>query len=109
MRTFLIPASSEEQAWFLAADQTSLSHIPDSPFHGLVSLSRADLAASRGLEASDRRLQSKHFVSTFEWAAVRPLLPLRLAIPPDVPPWQPRRCRSYYNWLPQKRHSAPGI
>jgi hypothetical protein len=100
MRTFLIPASSEEQVLLPASDQTTLPHIPDSPFHDLVTLSRTDLAASRGLEASERRLLTQHFVSTFEWAAVRPLLPLRLIVPSDVPPWRSRRCRSYYKWLP---------
>ena len=48
---------------------------------------------------------------------MRPLLPLRLLVapsqptdaqqPPTVPVWQPRRCRSYYQWLPpDDLHSA---
>ena len=100
MTTLLIPALSEERAFFLPPDQTELPCVPDSPFHNLVSLSRAEMAASRGMEAAERRLLTEHFVSTFSWSAIRPLLPLRLVVPSDVPPWRPRHCRSYYNWLP---------
>jgi hypothetical protein len=58
------------------------------------------MAESRGVEAPERRLLTKHFVCTFAWPAIRPLLPLRLVVPSDVPPWRPRHCRSYYKWLP---------
>ena len=100
MRTFLVPALSEEQALFVTSDQAELPRVPDSPFHNLIGLSRSDMVASRGLEASERRLLIENFVDTFTWSAVRPMLPLRLIVPPDVPPWRPRLCRSYYQWLP---------
>jgi hypothetical protein len=70
--------------------------LPDSPFHHLTSLSRADLAATRGLPAAERRLLTDRFVSTFQWETIRPLLPLQLELPPGVPPWRARVCRSQY-------------
>lgn len=88
MSTHLIPARS-------APDP-----IPDSPFHTLVGLSRADLKASRGLPAAHRRQLTDHFVDFFRWEALQPLLPLPLGPISDVPIWQPRRCRSHYVWLP---------
>jgi hypothetical protein len=100
MTTFLLPALSEERALFLAPDQGDLPCVPDSPFHDLVALSRRQMVESRGLEAPDRRLLTEHFVQTFTWSAVRPLLPLRLVVPRDVPSWKPRLCRSYYQWFP---------
>jgi hypothetical protein len=100
MTTLLIPALSEEGAFFLLPEQTELPCVPHSPFHDLVSLSRTEMAASRGLEAAERRLLTQHFGRTFAWSAIRPLLPLRLVVPADVPPWQGRRCRSSYRWLP---------
>ena len=100
MTTLLIPTRSVEQRSCLAWDQVGLPHVPDSPFHNLVGLSRTEMAESRGVEATDRRLLTKHFVSTFAWSAIRPLLPLQLVVPPNVPPWWPRHCRSYYKWLP---------
>jgi hypothetical protein len=45
-------------------------------------------------------LLTEDFVAFFEWEAIQPLLPFRLVIPAGVPPWQPRRCRSFYRWLP---------
>jgi len=74
--------------------------VPGSPFHRLTSLSRSELSAKRDMPAAKRRLLTGHFVSTFQWKAVRPLLPLRLEILPNVPPWRPRICRSHYVWLP---------
>ena len=71
----------------------------DSPFHRLTSLSRRDLAATRGVPAAQRRLLTEHFIDTFQWEAVRSLLPFRLVALPDVPSWEPRRCRSFYTWL----------
>jgi hypothetical protein len=96
----LIPTLSEERALSLSVNQTELPCVPDSPFHNLVGLSRTEMAASRGVEAPERRLLTEHFVSTFAWSAIRPQLPLRLVVPWDVRPWQPRHCRSYYRWLP---------
>ena len=103
MSAFLIPALSAEQALPLAPDPIGLPCVPDSPFHNLLGLSRTDMVASRELEAAERRLLTEHFVDTFQWSSVYPLLPLRLVIPPDVPPWQPRHCRSYYRWLPPEQ------
>ena len=100
MSAFLLPALSVEQALFLAPDQTSLPCVPNSPFHNLLGPSRTDLAASRELEAAERRLLTEHFVHTFQWASVSSLLPLQLVVPQNVPPWRPRPCRSYYKWLP---------
>jgi len=90
MSTVLLPAVEG-----LYPDQ-----VADSPFHRLTSLSRHDLAATRGLLAHERRLLTEQFRDTFQWEAVRSLLPLRLVALPDVPPWEPRRCRSFYIWLP---------
>ncbi len=82
----------------------------DSPFHRLTSLTRADLVANRDLPAAGRRLLSAHFVSTFQWETIRPLLPLQLVLPPDIPPWEARRCRSHYVWLPSDDiHSAADL
>ena len=80
--------------------QVELPAAVDSPFHRLVSLSRAELAATRGVPAAERRLLVKHFVATFQWTAIRPWLPLRLVISPGVPSWRSRFCRSFYTWLP---------
>ena len=93
MSTFLVPAPTETQV------VTSVV-VPDSPFHGLLGLSRQDLAATRDIPAAERRLLVQHFLTVFRWQAIQPLLPLRLGLRADVPPWQPRRCRSYYQWLP---------
>jgi hypothetical protein len=45
-------------------------------------------------------LLTEHFVDFFEWEAIQPLLPFRLVVPVEVPAWHPRRCRSFYRWLP---------
>jgi hypothetical protein len=74
--------------------------MPESPFHRLTTLPRSELAATRELPAADRRLLTKHLVSTFQWETVRPLLPLRLETIPDIRPWRSRTCRSHYLWLP---------
>jgi len=73
---------------------------PDSPFRALVGLMRADLAETRDLPAAERRQLTEPFCTTFAWDALRPHLPLRLAVPEGVPNWLPRWCRSYYQWLP---------
>ena len=106
MSAFLIPAPSVEQALFLAPGQTSLPRVQNSPFHNLLGLSRTDLAASRELEAAERRLLTKRFVRAFQWSTVYSLLPLQLAVPQEVSPWRPRPCRSYYRWLPPKETLA---
>jgi len=74
--------------------------VPDSPFHRLTTLPRSRLVETRDVLAADRRQLTKHFTATFEWAAIRPLLPLRLDTPPDVRPWRRRLCRSHYAWRP---------
>ncbi|MBE9472181.1 MAG: hypothetical protein IMY75_08770 [Chloroflexi bacterium] len=72
----------------------------ESPFHRLTTLPRPELVSTRDVPADERRLLTEHFVSTFQWASVRPLLPLRLETVPDVRPWRSRICRSHYVWLP---------
>jgi hypothetical protein len=110
MSAFLIPALSAEQALPLAPDPIGLPCVPDSPFHNLLGLSRTDMVASRELEAAERRLLTEHFVDIFQWSSVYPLLPLRLVVPPGVPPWHPRHCRSYYRWLsPEQTLSADNL
>jgi hypothetical protein len=98
MTLFLVPAIEETQALVAPIDPVRLPTIPESPFHNLVGLSRHELAETRGLEAADRRLLTEHFVSTFQWSAIRPHLPLRLVIPWEVPAWHARFCRSHYTW-----------
>jgi len=73
---------------------------PDSPFHALVGLLRADLAETRDLPAAERRQLTEHFGATFAWDTLRPHLPLHLAVPEGVPHWLPRLCRSHYQWFP---------
>lgn len=103
MSSLWVPAPTPDQV-------LTASHLSDSPFHRLVGLSRTMLRATRDIPAAERRLLTPYFVETFCWAAVRPLLPLRLVVAPTqptgadqpagVPVWQPRWCRSYYQWLP---------
>jgi hypothetical protein len=100
MTLFFVPAVEETQALFAPTDPVRLPTVPESPFHNLVGLTRQELAGTRGMEACDRRLLTRHFVSTFPWSAISPLLPLRLVIPWDAPAWQPRFCRSHYVWSP---------
>lgn len=110
MSPFRIPALSAEQALVLPPEQRDRPCVPDSPFHDLLGLSRAEMAASRGLEAPERRLLTKRFVDTFQWTTVYPMLPLRLVVPPGVPSWRPRRCRSYYRWVaPERRLTAEDL
>jgi hypothetical protein len=79
----------------------------DSPFRQLPTLSRADLAATRELAAAERRQLSPQFVQTFAWETLRPLLPLRLELPPTAPIWRARSCRSQYVWLPPDDLQSP--
>lgn len=81
--------------------------VAESPFRALASLPRTDLAATRDLPAAERRLRLPAFVQTFAWDTLRPLLPLRLDLPPIAPPWHGRRCRSHYVWLPPEELAAP--
>jgi hypothetical protein len=110
MTTLLIPTLSEEQALLLTAKQTELPCVPESPFHNLVGLSRTEMVEARGTAAAERRLLTKHFVHTFAWSAIRPLLPLRLVVPADVPAWSGRRCRSSYSWIaPEEALTAEAL
>ncbi len=69
-----------------------------SPFQSLPRLTRAELAESCTRPAAERRLQLPHFVETFRWESIRPLLPLQLPTPGEAPVWCGRVCRSYYQW-----------
>jgi hypothetical protein len=80
-----------------------------APFHALTSLSFHDLQQTRDLPAAQRRLQVPHFVDLFQWRAIEPLLPFQLVMPPGVPPWQARICRSYYVWQPPEDLSTPEV
>jgi len=95
-----IPSLNTTQFVAQPTTESELPVVVDSPFHRLVGLSRADLAATRNVPAAERRLLVEHFVDSFQWSAIRPLLPLRLVTPPGAPPWQPRFCRSFYTWQP---------
>lgn len=81
-------------------EETGAPDVPESPFHQLGGLSRAQLAATRDVPAADRRLLIEDFVTAFQWETILPLLPLRLVVPADVRPWRARLCRSRYLWLP---------
>ena len=74
-----IPDLSADQRLAPPATQSELPTVVDSPFHRLVSLPRAELTTTRDLPAAERRLLVKHFVASFQWSTIRPLLPLRLA------------------------------
>jgi hypothetical protein len=67
--------------------------MPDSPFHRLQILSRSELAETRTIPASERRLLIPNFAGLFRFEAIRPLLPLQLPTPGDLPPGQGRVCR----------------
>jgi hypothetical protein len=81
-------------------EQSGPLAVPESPFRRLTTLSRSDLAATRDVPAAERRLLTEQFIATFQWEAIRPLLPLRLEMPTDVRPWRGRLCRSHYLWVP---------
>ena len=81
-------------------EHTGPLSVPESPFRHLTTLSRSELAATRDIPAAERRLLTEHFVATFQWESICSLLPFRLDVPPDVPLWRPRFCRSHYVWLP---------
>ena len=96
----LIPGLSEAETIIPPPDGHRLPVVADSPFHQLMGLSRQELAASRDVSAAERRRLTAHFVTTFSWTTIRPLLPFRLVVPPGVAAWRPRLCRSFYRWLP---------
>lgn len=81
-------------------ENTAPLNVPESPFHRLTTLPRSELASTRNVPAAERRLLTEHFVSTFQWETIHPLLPLHLETVPDVRPWRSRICRSHYVWLP---------
>jgi len=74
--------------------------VADSPFAGLQSFSRSELADTRERVASERRLLIPNFVELFCWEAMLPLLPFKLPTPGSPPAWKGRWCRSLYQWLP---------
>lgn len=90
MSELIVPQPRELAAW--VAD--------NNPFRGLVGFSQSQLADTRSIEAQDRRLLVEGFVKAFQWQAIRPLLPLPLLPPTEVPPERPRRYRSHYVWIP---------
>jgi hypothetical protein len=103
MAALLVPAPAETQI-------LTASRLPNSPFHSLIGLGRAEMGETRELPAAQRRLLTEHFVSAFQWESVRPHLPFCLPIPAEAPAWQPRLCRSYYAWLPPDDvHSAADL
>jgi hypothetical protein len=104
MTSLCVPAPTPAQV-------LTAPHLPDSPFHQLLGFTRRLLRETRNIPAAERRLLLPNFIETCRWAAVRPLLPLRLVLaptqpdidsdqPPALPLWRPRYCRSHYVWLP---------
>lgn len=83
--------------------------IDGSPFQRLASLSFRELQQTRDLPAAERRLLVPYFVETFQWSAIRPLLPLPLVAPPGTPSALgcTRHWRSHYAWLPPEDLSNP--
>jgi hypothetical protein len=100
MSGVLVPSLSPAEALFSTLEDLDLPLVAASPFHRLKGLSRCKLASTRVLSAAERRLLTEHFVDSFAWEAVESLLPFRLVVLAEVPAWQPRRCRSFYRWLP---------
>lgn len=92
--------------WIPATSVMPALKMTDSPFLHLERFSQAELAATRDLPASERRLLIPNFVGLFRWEAIRPLLPLQLPTPGVPPPWAGRGCRSYYRWLPSEDLSS---
>jgi len=85
--------------WIPTVPRQSVLQASATLFGSLPRLSRAQLAASRCLPATERRLQLPYFVETFRWERIRPLLPLQLSTPEEPLTWSGRVCRSYYQWL----------
>ena len=95
--------------WIPSTENISALDHPESPFHQLGSLSRVQFLATRGLPAAERRLEVAGFVETMCWSNIRPLLPLQLPTPGEVPPWSGRWCRSHYRWLPDEDLHLQGL
>jgi len=85
--------------WIPTVPRQSVLQASATLFGSWPRLSRAQLAASRCLPATERRLQLPYFVETFRWERIRPLLPLQLSTPGESLTWSGRVCRSYYQWL----------
>lgn len=113
MSSLWVPAGTPAQV-------LSEPHLPDSPFHQLLGFTPTQLCETRDIAAAERRLLSPNFVETFRWAAVRRLLPLRLVVAPTQPEadseqapapptWQPRYCRSHYQWLAPEEQLGEGL
>jgi hypothetical protein len=83
-----------------AVPTLSPTEAAESPFHQFRGFAtRGEFAAARVVAAAERRLLTEHFQLCFDWKRIRHLLPLRLLVPAEVPPWLRRRCRSHYRWL----------
>ena len=85
--------------WIPAVPRQTVFQASSTLFGSLPRLSRAQLAASRSLPATQRRLQLPYFAETFRWENIRSHLPLPLPTPGEAPAWCGRVCRSYYQWL----------
>jgi hypothetical protein len=110
MNRILVPPLSDDQVLSGSQEDDSLPLIADSPFHQLAGLSRQEMKETRGLDAAERRRLTQHFVVTFQWEAIQPLLPLRLVLSPGIPSWPGRLCRSHYIWLcPEEFLSADDL
>jgi hypothetical protein len=82
----------------------------DSPFEGLSNPTRRELAAGRGIPASERRLALPNFVEIFHWERLRPHLPIKPPTPGNPPGWAGRLCRSHYQWLaPDPQETITGL
>ncbi len=86
--------------WISRAASVRRVEIPDSPFQKLQRSTRAEFIENRDIPAAERRLGLPHFVETFRWENIQPLLPLQLPTPGKAREWTGRLCRSYYQWLP---------
>lgn len=113
MSSLWVPAGTPAQV-------LSGPHPPDSPFHQLLGFTRPQLCETRDIAAAERRLLLPNFVETFNWTSIRPLLPLRLVVAPTQPEpdseqvpappsWQPRYCRSHYQWLAPEERLNEGL
>ncbi|HSN73672.1 MAG TPA: hypothetical protein VL334_01120 [Anaerolineae bacterium] len=110
MSSLWVPAATSAQV-------LSELRLPDSPFHQLLGFTRPQLRETRDIAAAQRRLLLPNFLETFNWTSIRALLPLRLVVAPTQPEpdseqalapptWQPRYCRSQYQWLPPEESLA---
>jgi hypothetical protein len=86
--------------WIPPIASVKCLEIPNSPFQKLQKPTRTELVENRDTPAAERRLGLTHFVETFRWENIQPLLPLRLPTPGNARSWSGRLCRSQYQWLP---------